>query len=125
MTQLTTAEAADILGVDVSQVRRLCIRGKLTATRTGRDWMIDKDTTFDAYANSATRTQGRGRPTYAEVQAERDELRRQRDEALRELRSMLHVLDKDLYPDEAMDAYDRHATKLRALMAQYDKEGDA
>jgi excisionase family DNA binding protein len=62
MTQLTTAEAAALLNVDASQVRRLCIRGKLNATRKGRDWMIDKDEVFDAYANSATRTQGRGRP---------------------------------------------------------------
>ena len=62
MTQLTTAEAADILGVDASQVRRLCIRGKLNATKHRRDWQIAKDDIFDAYAASPTRTQGRGRP---------------------------------------------------------------
>ena len=59
---LTTAEAAEILAVTVSQVRRLCIRGTLTATKHGRDWLIEHDATFDAYAAKPTRTQGRGRP---------------------------------------------------------------
>jgi excisionase family DNA binding protein len=62
MTQLTTAEAAALLGVDASQVRRLCIRGKLNATKHGRDWQIQRDDIFDAYAASPTRTYGRGRP---------------------------------------------------------------
>ena len=59
---LTTAKAAELLGVTVSQVRRLCIGGKLTATKHGRDWQIKRDATFDVYAASPTRTQGRGRP---------------------------------------------------------------
>jgi excisionase family DNA binding protein len=122
MTQLTTAEAASILNVDVSQVRRLCIRGKLNATRKGRDWMIDKDDVFDAYANSATRTYGRGRPTYAEVQAERDELRRQRDEALRALRDVMQHKDSRLSTDVG---YIGICQKALRILAQYDKDGDA
>lgn len=59
---LTTAEAAALLGTTSSQVRRLCIRGMLTATKHGRDWQIQRDATFDAYASRETRTQGRGRP---------------------------------------------------------------
>jgi excisionase family DNA binding protein len=59
---LTTDEAAEILAVTVSQVRRLCIRKQLTATKRGRDWQITKDDRFTAYADKPTRTQGRGRP---------------------------------------------------------------
>lgn len=110
---LTTADAAALLNVDASQVRRLCIRGKLTATRKGRDWMIDKDEVFDAYAERTTRTQGRGRPTYADLQAERDELRRQRDEALQALRDLLDTPTGELSTRRAVD-----------ILAQYE-EGDA
>jgi hypothetical protein len=62
MTQLTTAEAADILGVDASQVRYLCIRGELNAEKRSGVWLIQRDATFDTYAGRKTRTQGRGRP---------------------------------------------------------------
>jgi excisionase family DNA binding protein len=59
---LTTDEAASLLAVTVSQVRRLCIRGQLTAEKRGRDWMIERDDKFTAYADKPTRLQGRGRP---------------------------------------------------------------
>ena len=62
MTQLTTAEAAALLNVDASQVRYLCIRGKLNAEKRSGVWLIQHDATFDAYAASPTRTYGRGRP---------------------------------------------------------------
>jgi excisionase family DNA binding protein len=40
---LTTAQAAAVLGVDPSQVRRLIIDGKLKAQRFGlRAWMINE-----------------------------------------------------------------------------------
>lgn len=37
---LTVAEAAVIIGVDDSQVRRYCIDGKLPAVKVGQQWLI-------------------------------------------------------------------------------------
>jgi excisionase family DNA binding protein len=37
---LTAAEAALIIGVDESQVRRYCISGALKAVKVGQQWMI-------------------------------------------------------------------------------------
>lgn len=39
---LTTAEAAVLIGVDVSQVCRYCQDKKLPAIRVGRSWLIRK-----------------------------------------------------------------------------------
>ena len=40
-TQITTAGAAEELGLEVSHVRRLCIAGRIQGARKwGRDWMI-------------------------------------------------------------------------------------
>lgn len=38
---LTTAQAADALGVTAARVRQLIRAGKLPAHRQGRDWAID------------------------------------------------------------------------------------
>jgi hypothetical protein len=54
------------------------------------------------------------------LRREADELRRQRDEALRELRSMLHVLDGRLQIDTV-----ERIQRARRILAQYDKDGDA
>lgn len=59
---LTTQQAADILGVDSSAVRRLCIDGVLTAEKFGHMWRIKHDETFTEYASNPRRQQGRGRP---------------------------------------------------------------
>lgn len=37
---VTASEAARIIGVDESQVRRYCIDEKLPATKVGQQWMI-------------------------------------------------------------------------------------
>jgi excisionase family DNA binding protein len=44
---ITTTEAAAIIGIDPSQVRRYCQRGALTAQRMGRDWMIERQAAQD------------------------------------------------------------------------------
>ena len=62
---LTTQQAADILGVDSSAVRRLCIDGVLTAEKFGHVWRIANDDTFAEYAANPRRKQGRGRPRKA------------------------------------------------------------
>lgn len=36
----TTAEAAAVIGVDPSQVRRYCIGGKLPGRKVGKAWLI-------------------------------------------------------------------------------------
>lgn len=40
---LTVTEAADVIGVDGSQVRRYCIDKKLAAVKVGQQWMIKRD----------------------------------------------------------------------------------
>jgi hypothetical protein len=62
MTQLTTAEAAALLGVTMSRVRYLCIDGVLNAEKRDRDWIVKFDEAFEEYASRETRAQGRGRP---------------------------------------------------------------
>ena len=37
---LTTAKAAEKLGVDPSRIRQLILAGQLPATKHGRDWII-------------------------------------------------------------------------------------
>ena len=39
---LTTTEAAEILGIRDTMVRRYCRAGKLIAQKVGRDWLIPK-----------------------------------------------------------------------------------
>jgi len=36
----TSAEAAEVLGLDISLVCRYCRTGKIKATKAGRDWII-------------------------------------------------------------------------------------
>ena len=115
---LTTAEAAAILNVDTSQVRYLCIRGTLNAEKRSGVWLIIKDAKFDAYAESPTRRQGKGRTSYADLQA-------QRDEALRVLREFADMVDDDTDKDRAAHAAWGFANDARRILAQYDKEGDA
>lgn len=55
---LTTAQAAEALGVTSSRVRQLIRAGKLTAHRQGRDWAIDPR----SLARVRQRP-GRGRPS--------------------------------------------------------------
>lgn len=42
MTQVTTAEAGEILGITRRRVRQLIQAGQLTATKIGRDWLLGK-----------------------------------------------------------------------------------
>jgi excisionase family DNA binding protein len=39
---LTVEEAADLIGVDGSQVRRYCIDKKLPAVKVGKAWLIKR-----------------------------------------------------------------------------------
>ena len=41
--QLTTRDAADLLGYTVQHVRRLIREGRLLGSRFGRDWLVDKE----------------------------------------------------------------------------------
>lgn len=41
LTLLTVAEAAEVIGISISEVRRYCAAGRLAARRPGRDWLID------------------------------------------------------------------------------------
>jgi excisionase family DNA binding protein len=59
---MTTAQAADRLGVDASRVRQLLAAGKLTGQRVGRDWLIDPQS-VDDYARNRRRP---GRPKQEE-----------------------------------------------------------
>lgn len=40
---LTTSEAADLIGIDHSQVCRYCQDGSLKATKVGNQWMIKRE----------------------------------------------------------------------------------
>lgn len=40
---LTISEAAEVIGVDGSQVRRYCIDGKLPAVKVGKSWLIKRE----------------------------------------------------------------------------------
>lgn len=42
MSRLTTAQAAEKLGVNASRIRQLIIEGRLPAEKLGRDWLIDE-----------------------------------------------------------------------------------
>jgi len=39
---LSTAEAAEILGISVKRVQQLCKAGRIPAKRIGRDWVVLK-----------------------------------------------------------------------------------
>jgi len=41
--ELTTKEAAEDLGVGMRQIQNLIKKGRLKATRRGRDWFIKKE----------------------------------------------------------------------------------
>ena len=56
---LTTAQVAQRLGRDASQVRRWCESGRLPATKLGHIWAIEES------ALSGFETPTRGRPTKA------------------------------------------------------------
>jgi len=43
MPSLTTAQAAALLGVGAHRVRELIRKGRLPATRHGRDWLIAEE----------------------------------------------------------------------------------
>ena len=43
MKQYTSKECAKLLGVSISWVRYLIIRGKLPAEKMGRDWIVKKE----------------------------------------------------------------------------------
>lgn len=45
---LTTREAAEVLGITRRQVSNLIGKGKLKATRFGRDWQVDSES-VEAY----------------------------------------------------------------------------
>lgn len=49
MPSLTTAEAADLLGIKTRSVVKLIRRGLIVATKHGRDYMLDP-TEIDRYA---------------------------------------------------------------------------
>ncbi|MGE3639502.1 MAG: helix-turn-helix domain-containing protein [Pirellulales bacterium] len=40
---LTASEAAELIGIDHSQVCRYCQDGRLKATKVGNQWMIKRD----------------------------------------------------------------------------------
>lgn len=42
MATLTTAQAAERLGVNASRVRQMILTGRLKARKQGRDWLIDE-----------------------------------------------------------------------------------
>lgn len=48
---LTTKQAAAILGIAARTVKDYCRTGRLTATKYGRDWLIDQRN-LDAYRQS-------------------------------------------------------------------------
>jgi excisionase family DNA binding protein len=42
MTQLTTPQAAERLGISIVRVQQLIRGGRLKATKVGRDWLIQE-----------------------------------------------------------------------------------
>lgn len=44
---ITTTEAAEIIGIDSSMVRRYCRLGSLSAQQVGRDWLIERKAAQD------------------------------------------------------------------------------
>lgn len=50
MYTMTTKEAADKIGSNVSYVQRLCMQGKLDAKKFGRDWLIDPESVIQYIA---------------------------------------------------------------------------
>ena len=57
----------------------------------------------------------------AQLEGEADELRRQRDEALQALRSMLHMFDRGL-PEGSISR--KKCDAARRILAQYEKDGE-
>jgi len=58
---------------------------------------------------------------YRKLSSEADELRRQRDEALPALRSMLHMFDRGL-PKASIGR--KKCDAARRILAQYEKDGE-
>lgn len=56
--QITTSEAAKIIGCSRRHAGHLCINGELLAQRIGRDWLVDR-ASAEAYRD---REVARGRP---------------------------------------------------------------
>ena len=46
---ITTAEAADLTGYDLTHIRRLAREGRIKGTKVSRDWMIHRES-IRAYA---------------------------------------------------------------------------
>ncbi len=61
VTFLTSAEAAERLGIDCSLVRAYCRQGRIKAERQGRDWLIQEQ----ALVQFERTRRGRGRPRLA------------------------------------------------------------
>lgn len=55
---MTTGEAAAILGVTPGAVRQAIARGRLEATKTGRDWLI-RPQALEAYRTAVLGRPGR------------------------------------------------------------------
>jgi excisionase family DNA binding protein len=51
---ITTAEAAELTGYDVTHIRLLVRKGSITGRKFGRDWMIDRESVKD-YAEEMKR----------------------------------------------------------------------
>lgn len=52
--QLTTRDAAKLLGYTVQHVRRLIREGRILGTRLGRDWLVDRESVRRYLANQET-----------------------------------------------------------------------
>ena len=57
---LDTKQAAEMLGISVSRVRQLALRGLLNGKHVGRDWVFDR-THIQHFADSPRRKSGRPR----------------------------------------------------------------
>ena len=58
MTELTTPQAAERLGVTLDWVNKLIKSGNLSARMIGRDWLVDAESVANYQANR----RGPGRP---------------------------------------------------------------
>lgn len=54
---LSTREAADLLGVDVSQVARLVKSGRIHGVKIGRDWTISRESVEEYYKTKSPKGQ--------------------------------------------------------------------
>jgi excisionase family DNA binding protein len=58
---INTTEAAKILNVNASRIRQLIADGRIKATKTGRDWMIEKSE-LDGYERGKPGPKPKGAP---------------------------------------------------------------